>query len=144
MSMRFVIQQAVRQVLIKGLKDPVIPPLERLPVNCSCRPERGELQREFRDLVKRQPELMRELQAYGWHHVRPRPFLVALLANDLLDALNLASVEPGRPDHVHSLALYVINHLPPYSYGNRAMVEAWCAVETSAAMVERVKGAQQT
>lgn len=85
----------------------------------------GELiiEPEAYDLI---PEHCREsVRQYMEWHVPVGRFLMAVFANDLMDAL-------GRADHINEEALpnygkFLYNHAPPASWGSPEKVKEWVA-----------------
>ncbi len=66
------------------------------------------------------------LRAYLMQYVRPGDYLLAVLRNDLLDAMRRAA-DTSAVFAVRSIALYLFACAPPKSYGDRDNVDHWLA-----------------
>ena len=65
------------------------------------------------------------LQRYLEQGIPPGSFMTAVLENDFINAACRA--DGSNRQCLHDWALFVYNHMPSSSWGNRAKVDAWMA-----------------
>lgn len=93
----------------------------------TLRPDVSELMRQEieRGLAHVPPLYAPGLARYLFDRVRPGGFLLAVLHNDLAEAVN--RMNPGSLEALRSLVLFLHDFAPANSWGSSALVEAWLA-----------------
>lgn len=71
------------------------------------------------------PSLRPGLQRYIEHRIPPGSFLMAVLSNDLMDAIGRA--DDSNRVRLHDIAVWLYNNAPSACFGGREKVAAWLA-----------------
>lgn len=71
------------------------------------------------------PDIKESLELYLSHGIRPGQFLVAVLENDLFEAMSRA--DSYNAATIHQIVIYIYNRLPCAAFGSRERVQEWLA-----------------
>ena len=78
------------------------------------------------------------LDRYAEHHIETGGFLLAVLRNDLSDAVGRA--DDGNIKNLAEIVRYVYNDLPDECWGSRVKVDAWLATRVARVLASNEAG----
>lgn len=74
---------------------------------------------------------IKSIENYYYHKFHPGSFVYAMLCNDFVGAATRA--DSWNQEKLHDYAMWLINRMPPGSWGNKETVDEWLRSDRNAA-----------